>query len=126
VVETSLDVDLPMVECDRVQVQQIILNLIVNAVEAMSAVNDRPHRLAVGTAREDAKAVRIEVRDSGPGVDPNHADQLFEAFYTTKAEGMGMGLSISRDIIEAHGGRLWVSPNVPQGAAFYFSLPVDA
>ncbi len=125
-VETSLDVDLPMVECDRVQIQQIILNLIVNAVEAMSAVNDRPHRLAVGTAREDAKAVRIEVRDSGPGVDPSLADQLFEAFYTTKAEGMGMGLSISRDIIEAHGGRLWMTPNPPQGAAFYFSLPVDA
>jgi PAS domain S-box-containing protein len=126
VVETSLDVDLPMVECDRVQVQQIILNLIVNAVEAMSTVNDRLRRLTVGSAREDAKAVRVEVRDSGPGIDPNHADQLFEAFYTTKAEGMGMGLSISRDIIEAHGGRLWVSPNVPQGAAFYFSLPVDA
>jgi len=124
-VETSLDADLPMVECDRVQIQQIILNLIMNAVEAMGTVNDRPRRLAVGSA-SDAKAVQIEVRDSGPGIDPSHADQLFEAFYTTKAEGMGMGLSISRDIVEAHGGRLWVSPNVSQGAAFHFSLPVDA
>jgi len=124
-VETSLDADLPMVECDRVQIQQIILNLIMNAVEAMGTVNDRPRRLAVGSA-SDAKAVQIEVRDSGPGIDPSHADQLFEAFYTTKAEGMGMGLSISRDIVEAHGGRLWVSPSVSQGAAFHFSLPLDA
>ena len=125
-VETSLDVDLPTVECDRVQIQQIILNLITNAIEAMSAVDDRRRQLAIGSAKEGANAVRVEVRDSGPGVDPSHVDRLFEAFYTTKAEGMGMGLSISRAIIEAHGGRLWVSQNGPHGAAFCFSLPMES
>ena len=125
-VETSLDADLPTVECDRIQIQQIILNLVVNAIEAMRAVDDRRRQLAIGSAREGAKVVRVEVRDSGPGVDPSHADRLFEAFYTTKAEGTGMGLSISHAIIEAHGGRLWVGPNEPHGAAFCFSLPVEA
>ena len=125
-VETSLGADLPMVECDRIQIQQIVLNLIVNAIESMDALDDRRRQLAIGSAREGADAVRVEVRDSGPGVDPSYADRLFEAFYTTKAEGMGMGLSISRAIIEAHGGRLWVSPNGPRGAAFCFSLPVEA
>ncbi len=98
-VETSLDVDLPTVECDRIQIQQIILNLIINAIETMSAVDDRRRQLAISSAKEGTNAVRVEVRDSGPGVDPSHADRLFEAFYTTKAEGMGMGLSISRAII---------------------------
>jgi C4-dicarboxylate-specific signal transduction histidine kinase len=123
-VETTLAADLPQVEGDRIQIQQIILNLVVNAIEAMRAVDDRRRQLAIGCAREGANAVRVEVRDSGPGVDPSHADRLFEAFYTTKAEGMGMGLSISRAIIEAHGGRLWVGPNEPHGAAFCFSLPI--
>jgi PAS domain S-box-containing protein len=125
-VETSLDADLPKVEADRIQIQQIILNLVVNAIEAMSALDDRRHQLAIGSAREGAKAVRVEVRDSGPGVDASHAERVFEAFYTTKAEGMGMGLPISRAMIEAHGGRLWVSPNGSHGAAFCFSLPVEA
>ncbi len=125
-VETSLDVDLPTVECDRIQIQQIILNLIINAIEAMSAVDDRHRQLAIGSAKEGANAVRVEVRDSGPGVDPRHADRLFEAFYTTKPEGMGMGLSICRAIIEAHGGRLWVSQNGSHGAAFCFSLPMES
>src|SRR5262245_26201242 len=125
-VETSLAADLPTVEGDRIQIQQIVLNLVVNAIEAMSAVDDGSRRLAIGSAREDANAVRVEVRDSGPGVDPSHAERLFEAFYTTKAEGMGMGLCISRAIIEAHGGRLWVDPNGSHGAAFCFSLPVLA
>ena len=125
-VETSLAADLPRVEGDRIQIQQIVLNLVVNAIEAMSAVDGRRRQLAIGSAREDANAVRVEVCDSGPGVDPSHADRLFEAFYTTKAEGMGMGLCISRAIIEAHGGRLWVGPNGSHGAAFCFSLPVLA
>jgi C4-dicarboxylate-specific signal transduction histidine kinase len=124
-VETSLAADLPTVEGDRIQIQQIILNLVVNAIEAMRAVDDGNRRLAIGSAREDANGVRVEVRDSGPGIDPSHADRLFEAFYTTKAEGMGMGLCISRAIIEAHGGRLWVGANGSHGAAFYFSLPVQ-
>ena len=125
-VATSLAPDLPTVEADRIQIQQIVLNLVVNAIEAMSAVDDRRRQLTIGSAREDANAVRVEVRDSGPGVDSSHADQLFDAFYTTKANGMGMGLSISRAIIEAHGGRLWVGPNRSHGAAFCFSLPVLA
>jgi signal transduction histidine kinase len=125
-VETALDADLPQVEGDRIQIQQIILNLVVNAIEAMSTVDDRPRQLAIGSAREGAKAVRVEVRDSGPGFEASHAERLFEAFYTTKAEGTGLGLSISRAIIEAHGGRLWVSQNEPRGAAFCFSLPVEA
>src|SRR5215510_6037555 len=125
-VETSLAADLPKVEGDRIQIQQIVLNLVVNAIEAMSAIDGRRRLLAIGSVREDANAVRVEVRDSGPGVDPSHADRLFEAFYTTKAEGMGMGLCISRAIIEAHGGRLWMGPNGSHGAAFCFSLPLPA
>src|SRR5262245_36762006 len=125
-VETSLAADLPTIEADRIQIQQIVLNLVVNAIEAMSAVDGRRRLLAIGSVREDANAVRVEVRDSGPGVNPSHADRLFEAFYTTKAEGMGMGLCISRVIIEAHGGRLWVGPNGSHGVAFCFSLPVLA
>ena len=124
--ETSLAEDLPPVECARTQVQQVILNLVVNAIQAMRAVADRPGRLAVVSSREGPNAVCVEVRDSGPGVDPSQADRLFDAFYTTKAEGIGIGLSISSAIIAAHGGRLWVGPNEPRGAAFCFSLPIDA
>jgi len=104
----------------------VVLNLVVNAIQAMRAVAGRPRRLAVGSSREGPSAVRVEVRDSGPGVDMGHAERLFEAFYSTKADGIGMGLSISRAIIEAHGGRLWVGPNQPDGAAFCFSLPIEA
>jgi len=125
-VATSLAADLPVVEGDRIQIQQVVLNLVVNAIEAMSALDGRRRQLTLGSAREDANAVRVEVRDSGPGVDPSHAERLFEAFYTTKADGMGMGLAISCAIIEAHGGRLWVGPNGSHGAAFCFSLPVLA
>jgi len=124
--ETSLSEDLPLVECGRTQFQQVILNLVVNAIQAMSALAERPRRLAVGSSREGANAVRVELRHSGPGVDQRHADRLFEAFDTTKADGIGMGLSISRAIVEAHGGRLWVDPNEPHGAAFCFSLPIEA
>jgi len=124
--ETSLADDLPLVECARTQVQQVILNLVVNAIQAMRAVAERPRRLAVASSREGTNTVRVEVRDSGPGVDPSQADRLFEAFYTTRAEGIGMGLSISGVIVEAHGGRLWVGPNEPRGATFSFSLPIEA
>ena len=92
----------------------------------MRAVDNRRRRLAIGSAKQGADAIRVEVRDSGPGVDPSHADRLLEAFYTTKTKGMGMGLSISRAIIETHGGQLWVAPNTPHGAAFCFSLPIEA
>ncbi|NPC54835.1 PAS domain S-box protein [Caenimonas soli] len=120
---TSLAPDVPLIEGDRVQLQQVVLNLLVNAIEAMKGSGARTRELAIGSAREGANTVTVEVRDSGPGVDPGHVDRLFEAFYTTKEEGIGMGLSISRSIIEAHGGRLWVTPNVPCGAVFRFSLP---
>ena len=120
---TSLAPDLPLIEGDRVQLQQVVLNLLVNAIEAMRGSGAGSRELAIGSAREDANTVTVEVRDSGPGVDPEHMDRLFEAFYSTKEDGIGMGLSISRSIIEAHGGRLWVTPNVPYGAVFRFSLP---
>ena len=102
----------------------MLLNLIVNAIEAMSGVHDRPRELTIVSGRDGAKAVLVEVRDSGTGLDPEGAERVFEAFYTTKAEGIGIGLSISRSIVEAHGGRLWASPNEPHGAVFQFSLPV--
>jgi PAS domain S-box-containing protein len=124
VLETRLDDALPAVEGDRVQLQQVLLNLVMNAIDAMSAVNDRPRQLTIVSARPDESAVRIDVYDSGVGLDAGSAEQVFEAFYTTKPEGLGIGLAISRSIIEAHGGRLWAEPNAPHGAVFRFSLPV--
>jgi C4-dicarboxylate-specific signal transduction histidine kinase len=123
--DTSLAPDVPPVEGDRVQLQQVVLNLLVNAIEAMRDSSAGPRELAIGSARDGADTVTVQVRDSGPGLDPGQADRLFEAFYTTKKDGIGMGLSISRSIIEAHGGQLWVTPNAPRGATFLFSLPVE-
>jgi PAS domain S-box-containing protein len=123
--QTELAADIKAVRGDRVQLQQVILNLIVNAVEAMSAMRDRQRQLVVLSSKDDG-GVRVEVRDSGPGVAPHAAEQLFEPFYTTKAHGIGMGLWICRSIIEAHRGRLWVTSNPPHGAAFQFSLPGEA
>ena len=123
VLETKLDSTLPQVKADRVQLQQVLLNLILNSIEAMSAVNDRPRELTIVSA-QGADGVVVEVRDSGIGARTGRAEQVFEAFYTTKAEGLGIGLSISRSIVEAHGGRLWVAPNEPHGAVFRVALPV--
>jgi PAS domain S-box-containing protein len=124
VLQAQLGEALRRVAGDRVQLQQVLLNLILNAIEAMSGVHDGPRQLTI-VSREDApNAVVVEVRDSGTGLDPEGAERMFEAFYTTKAEGIGIGLSISRSIIEAHGGRLWASSNEPRGAVFGFSLPV--
>jgi C4-dicarboxylate-specific signal transduction histidine kinase len=117
--------DLPLVEGDRVQLQQVMLNLIVNAIEATSTVDEGPRELTVSTSRDESGNVLIAVRDSGPGVAPQNVKRLFDAFYTTKAAGMGMGLSICRSIVEAHGGRIWVSEIVPHGAAFQFTVPVQ-
>ena len=114
VLETKLDSTLPQVMGDRVQLQQVLLNLIVNAIEAMSGVNDRPRELTIVSA-QGTDGVVVEVRDSGIGLDPDRAERVFEAFYTTKAEGIGIGLSISRSIVEAHGGRLSAAPNEPHG-----------
>jgi len=101
-----------------------LLNLILNAIDAMSPIRDRARELTIVSRRDGRDAVLVEVRDTGPGLEPGHAERLFEPFFTTKAEGLGIGLSISRSIVEAHGGRLWVSPNEPHGAIFRFSLPV--
>ena len=124
-VRTQLATDLPPVEGDRVQLQQVILNLIVNAIEAMSGADDGPRELRLSTEPDSAGGVLVAVRDSGPGLDPQSEARLFDAFYTTKPEGMGMGLAICRSITEAHGGRLWVSANEPRGAVFQLALPAE-
>ena len=122
-VRTQLADDLPLVQGDRVQLQQVILNLIVNAVQAMSGVGDGARELLISTGTAELDGVLVTVRDTGPGLPPSSLERLFDAFYTTKADGMGMGLSICRSIIEAHGGRLWASENLPRGAVFQFTAP---
>ena len=124
VLRTQLDKSVPRIAGDRVQLQQVILNLIVNAMDAMSGADDRARELTIVSGWDGTNAVVVEVRDSGTGLDAQSAERLFEAFYTTKAEGIGIGLSISRSIVEAHGGRLWAASNEPHGAVFRFSLPV--
>ena len=121
--ETQLAEDLPQVQGDRIQLQQVLLNLIVNAVEAMRGVGDNARELRIGTEKDASGGVLLAVRDTGPGLDPQSEGRLFEAFYTTKPSGMGMGLSICRAIIEAHGGRIWATANEPRGAVFQFTLP---
>jgi PAS domain S-box-containing protein len=123
--ETRLGNHLPLVRGDRVQLQQVLLNLIINAIEAMSAIKERPRALTIASASDGPDTVSVEVRDAGTGLDPAHAPHLFEPFYTTKAEGLGIGLSISRSIVEAHGGRLSAATNAPHGTVFIFSLPVN-
>jgi signal transduction histidine kinase len=117
---------LPPIQADRVQVQQVVLNLIVNAIEAMAAVGEGERELLISTGRDASDGVHVTLRDSGPGLDPKNVDRLFEAFYTTKPTGMGMGLAICRSIIEAHDGRLWASPGSPHGAVFHVHLPKAA
>ncbi len=124
--QTQLSSDVPLILGDRIQLQQVILNLIINAIEAMSGVGEGSRELQVGTEKDELQGVRVAVRDSGPGLDPDSLDHLFTAFYTTKPQGMGMGLAISRSIIEAHGGRLWATANEDRGAMFQFTLPADA
>ena len=121
--QTQLADGLPLLQGDRVQLQQVMLNLILNAVEAMSGSDEGSRELLISTEQDGANGVRVAVRDWGPGLKPESLDQLFDAFYTTKPDGMGMGLSICRSIIEAHGGRVWAAPNPPRGAAFRFTLP---
>jgi signal transduction histidine kinase len=115
--------DLPPVTGDRVQLQQVILNLIRNASDAMSAVEDRPRLLVIRTERDEGDAVRLSVQDAGVGFEPQGAERVFEAFYTTKSDGMGIGLSVSRSIIESHHGRLCAAPNDGPGVTFSFSIP---
>jgi PAS domain S-box-containing protein len=119
----ELTSDLPAVLADRVQLQQVIINLLINAMEAMQPVTDRPRKLVIRTGQNEAHQVLVTVEDCGVGISAENADRLFNAFFTTKSSGMGMGLSICRSIIAAHGGRLWAEPNLPQGATFNFTLP---
>jgi PAS domain S-box-containing protein len=121
-VQTRLSEGLFPVHGDRVQLQQVVLNLILNAIEAMSSVEAKPRDLLISTER-DHTGVLVAVRDSGPGIDPSHLERVFDTFYTTKSSGMGMGLSICRSIVDAHGGRLWAEANEPRGAIFQFTLP---
>jgi signal transduction histidine kinase len=149
--QTKLANDLPLILGDKIQLQQVILNLLINAIEAMSELNEGPRKLwassqrftkmpalrprtlqagkaddfgARAWAEAEGAYVLIAVRDSGPGLDPKCLDRLFDAFYTTKPQGLGMGLAVSRSIIEAHGGGLWAEANVPRGAVFQFTLPL--
>ncbi len=122
-VQTLLAEGLTPVQGDRVQLQQVVLNLILNAVEAMGSVEAGTRELLISTEQNQAKEVLVAVRDSGPGIGPENLKRVFEAFYTTKASGMGMGLSICRSIIDAHGGRLWAGRNEPRGVVFQFTLP---
>jgi signal transduction histidine kinase len=123
--QTRLGDGLPRIAGDRVQLQQVTTNLIVNAIEAMSDVSEGPRELTIVSGAGSSTDVFVEVRDTGPGLDPANLDRLFQSFYTTKPNGMGMGLAISRSIVEAHGGRLSAAPNLPQGAVFRLTLPVE-
>ena len=114
---------LPAVVGDRVQLQQVVINLVINAIQAMASVTARPRELSIRSRQNEAGHVLIEVADSGHGIGSTKADQLFKAFFTTKPAGMGMGLSICRSIIEAHGGTVWATDNTPSGAVFHFTLP---
>jgi signal transduction histidine kinase len=125
-VRTQFAEDLPRVQGDRVQLQQVMLNLIVNAIQAMRGIGEGAREIQISIdAVPSEGGVRVGVRDTGPGLSPESLSRLFEPFYTTKPEGMGMGLSISRSIIEAHGGRLWAIPCEPRGALFQFTIPAD-
>src|SRR6266446_2104458 len=121
--QTQLADGLPLIRVDRIQLQQVMLNLILNAIEAMSRSDEGSRELLISTEEDGANGVRVAVRDWGPGLKPESVDRLFDAFYTTKPDGMGMGLSICRSIIEAHGGRVWATPNLTRGTVFQFTLP---
>jgi PAS domain S-box-containing protein len=123
-VQTRMADDLPPILGDRVQLQQVILNLIMNAIEAMNEISEGKRELLISTSKAEADGVLVAVSDSGPGLPQADPERVFEAFYTTKSSGLGMGLSICRSIIEAHGGRLWATPNEPHGAVFFIMLPI--
>jgi C4-dicarboxylate-specific signal transduction histidine kinase len=124
--EMQLSERLPHIFGDRVQLQQVILNLVMNAIEAMSEVRDGTRELLINTNEVKSGGVLVAVSDTGPGLSQTNPERIFEPFYTTKPSGLGMGLSICRSIIEAHGGRLWAMPNEPRGAVFYMMLPIGA
>jgi signal transduction histidine kinase len=121
---TELAADLQLAQGDLVQLQQVMVNLIMNAIESVSMKSDQPRELLIGSQNRSPDQIIIQVSDSGVGIDPSRMDQIFQPFVTNKPDGMGMGLWISRSIVEAHGGRLWVVQNEGFGATFRFSLPV--
>jgi signal transduction histidine kinase len=123
-VRTQLAAGLSPVRGDRVQLQQVMLNLILNAIEAMTSVDDEARELVVSTESSTAEGLFVGVGDSGPGIAPEDRERIFRSFYTTKAGGVGIGLSICRSIIDAHGGRLWADAHQPRGAIFKFTLPM--
>jgi C4-dicarboxylate-specific signal transduction histidine kinase len=124
-VTMQLSEGLPPILGDRVQLQQVILNLIMNAIEAMSGVTEGSRELLISTGEAESDSVLVTVSDSGPGLPQANLERIFEAFYTTKSSGLGMGLSICRSIVEAHGGQLWATPNEPRGAVFCMMLPIE-
>jgi signal transduction histidine kinase len=124
-VQTELAGDLPQLVGDRVQLQQVLMNLMINGLDAMKD-GDGTRELAIKSQRVDNDQLQVSVSDTGVGLPQEHAEQIFNAFFTTKIHGTGMGLRISRTIVESHGGRLWASDNSPRGASFYFTLPIKA
>jgi C4-dicarboxylate-specific signal transduction histidine kinase len=124
VMQADLAADLPAILGDRIQLQQVILNLLMNAIEAVAAKSEGTRQIVISSKNQPFDQILIAVRDSGMGIDRASVEQLFRPFVTTKAGGMGMGLSISRSIVEGHGGRLWATPNEREGATFQFSVPV--
>jgi signal transduction histidine kinase len=125
-VDTTLTHDVPRVLADRVQLQQVLINLIANAADAMSDVTDRPRTVTISSRRNDEWQVEVAVVDAGVGIDPKYRNRIFEPFFTTKTDGMGMGLAICRGIVEACGGRLWATSNSDCGTAVRFALPAAA
>ena len=124
-VQTQFAEGLPLIQGDRVQLQQVILNLIINALEAMRGLSKGSRELLIATGEDASARVLLAVQDSGPGLKPESFDRLFDAFYTTKPGGMGMGLSICHSIVEAHGGRIWATPNAGPGITVQFTLPIN-
>ena len=122
-IRTELTEDLPSVLGDRVQLQQVLVNLILNARDAMAETPENPPELTVGSRREGTGRVLVEVKDRGRGIDPAQADKIFEAFFSTKPTGLGMGLSVSRSIVAMHGGKIWATPNDGPGVTMRFTLP---
>ena len=121
----DLAADVPPVFGDRIQLQQVILNLVMNGIEAMDTVTDLPREMLIRSCQNESDQLLVAVQDSGIGIDSQNLKKIFETFYTTKSQGMGMGLAISRSIIESHGGQLWAIPNDGPGVTFEFALPVE-
>jgi signal transduction histidine kinase len=124
-VQTRLDSGLPAIHGDRVQVQQVVLNLTMNALDAIRTVDTGRREILITTEKPDADTLRVSVQDSGIGIDRDKVERIFDAFYTTKSQGLGMGLSICRSIVEAHGGKLWAESDRSRGSIFYFTLPLE-